>query len=132
MNAEYSNIYIGKTRQIFPNCENDVSLSILQKSNDIKIHSPLEKQYSNILNALLEIQNFQSTISKRDSILQSKKFPRYLIQSEVIDYLGKEWIFRKLSDEWGLKPIHNKHKGKLYCSKHVEDICIQFENNLKL
>lgn len=80
---------------------------------------------------LLQYNNdFLSKISKRQTILQQKNFPRYLIKKEVIEYLGKESVFKTLCNEYGLQPIREQHKGNLYSSRHVEDLCIQFENNI--
>jgi hypothetical protein len=71
-----------------------------------------------------------ATKQARDSIIQNTSIPRYLNKVEVIKYLGKEYVFNILCDEYGLKAIHKQHKGNLYCSRHVEDLCIRFENNL--
>jgi hypothetical protein len=69
---------------------------------------------------------------KRNSIVQYQKIPRYLIKKEVIDYLGKESVFKTLCSDYGLKPIREKHKETLYSSRELEDLCIQFEKNILL
>ncbi len=45
----------------------------------------------------------------RDNIVKKKPFPRFLNQVEVIEYVGKEKIFRILVEEYGLKPIEQTH-----------------------
>ena len=133
MESNYSPLYIENTKQLYPLSIHDANYSFTSiPFSYLKNNKILENQYLSLLSILSDIQNSQSTLLKRKSIIQTKNFPRYLIQSEVIDYLGKEWIFKLLCNEWGLEPIHNKHKGKLFCSKHIEDVCIQFEKNIIL
>ena len=67
---------------------------------------------------------------KRNSILQYKIYPRYFNTAECIQYLGKRAVFDILRDEYGLKSIRDKHKGNIYSTKHLEELCILFEKNL--
>ena len=73
--------------------------------------------------------NLQRVI-RRNEAFSLKPFPRYMNQKEVISYLGHEKIFSILVQEFGLKPIRQEHKCNVYCSKQVEEKCIQFEHNL--
>jgi hypothetical protein len=133
MESNYSPLYLEPPKPIYPLTIQDANYSFNSISSSQIINNKiLENQYSNLLSILSNIQSNQSLLLKRNSIIQTKKFPRYLIQSEVIDYLGKEWIYKILCNEWGLEAVHSKHKGKLFCSKHVEDVCIQFEKNIIL
>jgi hypothetical protein len=59
-----------------------------------------------------------------------KSFPRYLNEVEVIEYLGKRKVFEILLKDYGLKAIVKGHRGNLYSFKHVEEVCLQFENNM--
>lgn len=87
-----------------------------------------------------EIISFKNLLIKTNTILENninrnllydyKKFPRYFNKEECISYLGKESAFKILVNEYGLKAIRNMHKGNLYCTKHLENLCIQFENNI--
>ncbi len=67
---------------------------------------------------------------RRAELVQRKTFPRYLNQKEVIAYLGHEKIFSILVDEYGLSPIRQEHKCNIYCSKQVEEKCLQLEFNI--
>lgn len=66
----------------------------------------------------------------RSTLIDYRKFPRYFNKAECISYLGKEAAFRILVNEYGLEPVRYIHKGNLYCTKHLEELCIQFENNI--
>jgi hypothetical protein len=70
------------------------------------------------------------TAIRRNEAFSLKPFPRYMNQKEVISYLGHEKVFWILVQEFGLKPIRQEHKCNVYCSKQVEEKCIQFERNL--
>jgi len=75
------------------------------------------------------IDRLQATIRRNESF-SLKPFPRYMNQKEVISYLGHEKIFWIIVEEYGLKPIRQEHKCNIYCSKQVEEKCIQFEFNI--
>jgi hypothetical protein len=70
------------------------------------------------------------TAIRRNEAFSLKPFPRYMNQKEVISYLGIEKTFWILVGEYGLKPIRQEHKCNIYCSKQVEEKCIQFEFNI--
>jgi hypothetical protein len=67
---------------------------------------------------------------RRNEAYSLKPFPKYMNQKEVVSYLGHEKIFWILVEEYGLKPIRQEHRCNVYCSKQVEEKCIQFEFNL--
>jgi hypothetical protein len=75
------------------------------------------------------VDRLQAAIRRSESF-SLKPFPRYMNQKEVISYLGHEKIFWILVEEYGLKPIRQEHKCNIYCSKQVEEKCIQFEHNI--
>jgi hypothetical protein len=70
------------------------------------------------------------TAIRRNEAFSLKPYPRYMNQKEVISYLGLEKTFWILVEEYGLKPIRHEHKCNIYCSKQVEEKCIQFEHNI--
>ena len=93
---------------------NDINIGFISKSlNDIMVQiSKLNLNY------------------KSNNYIDINSFPRYLNQKEVIAYLGHEKVFCILVDEYGLKPIRTEHKCNIYCSKQVDEKCIQFEHNI--
>ena len=100
-----------------------------QKNTQNDIFSKEIYEFLILVNRSSELlkQNLQ-----RNSIVQYQKIPRYLIKKEVIEYLGKESVFKTLRSDYGLKPIREKHKETLYSSRELEELCIQFEKNILL
>ncbi|MCE9587334.1 MAG: hypothetical protein K8R57_03360 [Verrucomicrobia bacterium] len=75
------------------------------------------------------VDRLQTAIRRHESV-SLKPFPRYMNQKEVISYLGHEKVFRILVEEYHLQPVREEHKCNIYCSKQVEEKCIQFEFNI--
>ena len=75
------------------------------------------------------VDRLQAAFCRSESF-SLKPFPRYMSQKEAIAYVGHERIFWILVDEYGLTPIRKEHKLSIYCSKQVEEKCIQFEHNI--
>ena len=92
----------------------------------------INDQIISFKNLLIKTNTILENKINRDFLYDYKKFPRYFNKEECISYLGKESAFKILVNEYGLKPIRNMHKGNLFCTKHLEDLCIKFENNILL
>ena len=88
-----------------------------------------KSQYDEFVSTLTKVQGVLLDRLGREEIIKRKPFPRYLNQSEAIAYIGKKKIFDLLVQDYGLKPVMQTHKGTLYCSRHVEELCIQFEQS---
>lgn len=106
---------------------NDFPLPNWSYSPFINIQNELYRKISE----LTEIQRKISCQAERSHFVPSNSKPRYLNKKEAVRYVGKEKIFDILCQEYGLKPIRESHKSKIYCFKQLESICIQFERNIE-
>jgi len=106
-----------------------LSYSILGENSDHKAISDQQtvQGYAHLLKEHME--RLQTAIRRSESF-SLRPSPRYMNQKEVISYLGHEKIFSILVEEYGLKPIRQEHRCNIYCSKQVEEKCIQFEHNI--
>jgi hypothetical protein len=113
------NINPYNTRLSFSVSESDSELEGGDKFNFRWLEDLLESHVGRLQEAI-----------RRNEAYSLKPFPKYMNQKEVVAYLGHEKIFWILVEEYGLKPIRQEHRCNVYCSKQVEEKCIQFELNI--
>ena len=97
--------------------------------NSPSVASELDMTYEKLVGEIKKFRGLLLGQTMQMEIVKKKPFPRYLNQSEAIAYIGKKKIFDLLVQDYGLKPVMQSHKGTLYCSRHVEELCIQFEQS---
>ena len=118
-----------KTENIDHQFHIECSKVISENGNNLYL---INDQIISFTNLLIKTNTMLENKIKREMLYDYKKFPRYFNREECISYLGKETVFKILVNEYGLEPIRNMHKGNIYCTKHLENLCIQFENNILL
>jgi hypothetical protein len=102
-----------------------------EQTPQISLFEPTNTQIAERIGQILSAyeKRLQETM-RRDELINVKQFPRYMNRKELISYLGHEKIFNILVEEYGLRPFRQEHKCSIYCTKDVEQKCIQFERNI--